>query len=145
MYFQTVCNCSWFCFRTPTCRLTIVILLGVCEARYPPALDPISYKPLFSLGLDVVQPSCTVLSGLGWKWAQNWPSNKETLMCLHEKQCIGGLLGFRNALWHNTNLFWCCPFPFFLLPFRLTCLIFTILWARTIVYMLSFNTYFLYV
>lgn len=32
MYSQTDCDCSWPCFRAPTCGLTVVTQLDACQA-----------------------------------------------------------------------------------------------------------------
>jgi hypothetical protein len=44
MYFQTVHDCIWSCFRAPTCRLTIDLQLDACQAGHP--LTSIFYKTL---------------------------------------------------------------------------------------------------
>ena len=47
MYFQTICDCIWSCFRARTCRLTIDIQLDTCQDRHPPPphLLPFPIKP----------------------------------------------------------------------------------------------------
>ena len=89
MYFQTVCDCSWFCFRAPTYRLMIVIQLDACQTKLP-CLLPISYKALSWWHLRTVpcprwwcDPSSSLI--------------KETLVQLHWNQLLGGLLGFAKA------------------------------------------------
>jgi hypothetical protein len=45
MYFQTVCDCYRSCFRIPSCKFTIDILLDTCQVWYPlPYLLPFPMK-----------------------------------------------------------------------------------------------------
>jgi hypothetical protein len=46
MYFQTVCDCIWSCFRAPTCPLTIDIQLDACQDRPPPPIPHLLPFPL---------------------------------------------------------------------------------------------------
>lgn len=61
MYFQTICDCSWSCFRTPTCPLTIDIQLDTCQ---PPHLLPFPERPCPAEGWSLPFPSCCVRVGL---------------------------------------------------------------------------------
>jgi hypothetical protein len=101
VHFQTICDCLQSCFRALTRWPTIVTLLDAC-----PAGQPLTYSH-FPVLLRVWDCSTShpEVSGLGWERAEAWVCNKETLMWLHQKQLFCGLLGLRNASWHNKRRF----------------------------------------
>ena len=100
MYFQTICDRIWSCFRAPTCQLIIDIQLDARIDTYPYTLTPISYKTLSCWGFKAALPSCPAVSGLVWRRAQVQNYNKETLMQLHWNRLLGGLSEFTNASWY---------------------------------------------
>ena len=102
MCFQTICDCPWFCFRAPTCWLTIVIQLNACQVLNPLTclLFPIKLVPL-RLGAS---PSCPV------SVSATSPSsslNKKTLVQLHQNQSFGVcecFLSILKSLSRHNNL-----------------------------------------
>ena len=98
MFFQIICDCLWFCFRAPTCWLTIVIQLDACQAENPLACSPFPIKPCPAESSGLHPP---VLLYQRLHGCQRLSLNKETLVQLHRSWLLGGLLGLTNASWHN--------------------------------------------
>lgn len=44
MYFQTLCDWLWICFKAPTCWVTVVIQLDDCQAKHPLTCSPFPIK-----------------------------------------------------------------------------------------------------
>jgi hypothetical protein len=60
VYFQTCGDCIWSCLRAPTCWLTIVILIDICQTGLPPSPPHwvlLSYKILSCWDLGLIHLS----------------------------------------------------------------------------------------
>ena len=63
MYFGTICDRSWSCFRAPTFQLTIVIQLDACQARHLLACSPFPIKPCPTESLKLIHQVIRMCQG----------------------------------------------------------------------------------
>jgi hypothetical protein len=96
MYFQTICDCIWSCFRALNCWITIVIQFDGCQDGFRFFIKPCPDESVGLLHQNFLW--------VGNESAQTQISNKDILIGLHWNQLLGGLLGFTNSSRHNI---WC--------------------------------------
>ena len=100
MYFQTVCDCSWFCFRAPS-HLLAYSTIRCSPGWRSPCLFPFPIKPcLAGVWSCFTKPSCCIR--VGGEQAQAWACNKETLVWLRRSHFQVVFWGSRT--WHSISI-----------------------------------------